>query len=134
MATVTRKCPKCSRRFKVSNQSRRQFCEPCRPPRLAAVPDLPPEQAGPGEVEVAVRAELVALDRVESVMGVLVLRLAQQLDRRDLTGGQASALARQIEVLVDSVRASVPPAEDFVDEMARRRREREAAGDGWVNR
>lgn len=129
MATVTRKCPGCSRRFRVSAQSRRKFCEPCRPPRTpraAGEESTPIEAAAPfvGEVGARVRKALGAIeddDLQGQVAAALAIRLATLLDDPRLPGGQASSLARQIEDLTTKATRNVKPSADWVDDLTARR-------------
>lgn len=124
MATVQRRCPKCSRRFRIQSQSPRKFCETCRPPRLKPLPE--PEQEAPrlpvvGEVERSLREALDAAGRVDRYQAVLALRLARQLDSATSVAG-AQGLAKQIDDLMVRALDGVdlePP--DFVDEVAERR-------------
>jgi len=133
MATVTRMCPKtrkgCGRRFKVSAQSRREFCEECRPPRLKAGAirgERPPgdELPGGGELESAVRNELARADRLETWRGAAAARIARECDTA--TGSQVSSLIRQLEAAMVAALDGVPPEPDFVDEIAARRASRTA--------
>lgn len=131
MASVQIRCKndKCRRRFRKPAQSRRQFCETCRPPRERGPIEAPPSPTpiGPGECERAVRADLERAGRADAVPGVLACRLARQLDDATLTGAQAASLARQVQELLASAMAGVAPPRDFVDEMAERRQARGGA-------
>lgn len=126
MATVTRKCKGCSTRFRVSNQSRRTFCEKCRPPRLKAAPEVatapvPPSALHtPGEVEASIRRTLDRAGRIERYQGVLAIRLARQLDA-DMSKAGAQSLADSIDKLM--IRAldgwvEDAPEPDFLDRQA----------------
>lgn len=133
MATVTRVCPKarkgCGRRFKVSAQSRREFCEECRPPRLKAgvirgerpAAELP---RGGGELESAVVSELTRADRLATWRGAAAARIARECDTA--TGSQVSSLIKQLEAAMMAALDGVPPEPDFVDEIAARRAARTA--------
>lgn len=130
MASVQIRCknPKCNRRFRKPGESRRLYCEDCRPPRdrmpTAELVPGPAVPIGPGECERAVRGELQRSERLGSVPGVLACRLARQLDDATLTGAQAASLARQVQDLMASALDGVAPPADFVDDLADRRRSR----------
>ena len=76
-----------------------------------------------GEVERCLRAELERAGRAERYQGVLALRLARQLDSNTSAPG-AQGLASQIDSLMQRALDGVPPAPDFVDDMADRRKAR----------
>lgn len=59
--------------------------------------------------------------------GMLVLRLAREVDGARVTGSQLSALVDRLLKAKDAAMAGVPPAADAVDEL-RRRRLAKAAG------
>lgn len=132
MAIVTRTCPKrrggCGRKFRVPNEHRREFCEECRPPKVksGAVLGPPPAEVDEdqvprraGELEVAVRAELVRADRAETWRGAAAIRLARECDTAK--GSQVSSLIKQLEAAMAAALDGVPPEPDFVDEVAERR-------------
>lgn len=125
MATVTRKCAGCGVRFRVSNQSRRKFCERCRPPRLRALaadaPSAVPSDAPrvSGEVEASLRVVLEDAGRCSRYQAVLALRLARQLDSGTSVAG-AQGLASQIDALMQAALKGYdpdPPEVTFVDGM-----------------
>jgi hypothetical protein len=62
------------------------------------------------------RAELEALDCVDSGLGVQVLTLASTLDTSQETGNGKAALSREIRALMAEVRASAKPA-SAIDEL-----------------
>ena len=125
MASVQILCKsaKCRRRFRKPGESRRLYCEECRPPK--AGPVLAPAAAqldqGPGECELVVRAQLEAAGRAGTVAGVLAIRLARQLDDATLTGPGAASLANRVEELAAKAMLGVKPERDFVDELAEAR-------------
>ena len=122
MVDLRRTCPACKRQYRPRKGTRRRFCETCRPSRVRAVVEAPPVlNPGPGECEIAVRAQLDAAGRGVSVPGVLACRLARQLDDASLTGAQAASLARQVQDLMAAALVGAAPVRDFVDEMAQRR-------------
>lgn len=126
MATVTRKCKDCGRRFRVSNQSRRLYCEACRPSRakpLAEAPVAPPRgQHIVGEVERVARAELERGGRLETLPGVLACRTARRLDDGSLTAAQEPAWQKQLQTLMREAMLGVQPQADWVDDLSARRK------------
>ena len=143
LATTTRKCQECNRRFRVDNQSRRSYCEECRPPRARAgtvlkfgnstesTPAIPlgnVVKPGDGPIESVVRRELQEVGRDDCVPGALALRLARQLDVEATTGSQAAALSKRIQELVDAAKAGLMPDKDWLDDLAERRRAKVDAG------
>ena len=82
---------------------------------------LPVADRPPGEVERVVRKQLEAVERAETVDGVLALNLARKLDDPALPGAQASSLAKQVGQLVKEAMVGVRPEPDFVDDLAARR-------------
>lgn len=137
MATVTRRCKneKCKRRFRISAQSRRLFCEECRPPRTGAGAVLDPVPApvgdggAPGPVEAAALAQLEAVQRHESVAGVLVLALARDIDSGAVSPAQKGAAGEKlVRLLAEATRGTTPPrSTDRLDEIAARRAEKARA-------
>ena len=123
----------CGRRFRVPNQSRRLYCEGCRPPRrLESVPVevSAPVQHVPGVVESSLRVVLERAGRLERYQAVLALRLARQLDSATSIAG-AQGLASQVDALMTRALEGWdpdPPAADFVDDMAARRRSARGVG------
>jgi hypothetical protein len=93
---------------------------------VTAVPSAPGRvDVGPGEVERTVRQVLDDAGRLTTVPGVLAIRLAKHLDGSS-SAASTSALAKQIDELVGKAMEGVAPPEDFVDDMAERRRSRSA--------
>lgn len=133
MATVTRRCKgeRCRRRFRISAQSRRQWCEQCRPSRSRAASDpapvLPGPGSGAGRIESATLAELAAAGREQTSAGVEALHLASLLDAGGHTAQGAAALAKARRDAMTVALAGAKPADDALDEL-RRRREAKAAG------
>ena len=125
MASERRTCKTktCHTQFSRPLGSRRVYCEKCRPPRdrQAPLPVIPTPDVlrQPGELEVAVRAELVRTERLESWRGAAAVRLARECDTA--TGSQVSSLIKQLEAAMAAALDGVPPEPDFVDEMAERR-------------
>lgn len=123
-----RVCKKCGRKFSVPSSSRRLSCTRCSPERRPAtgapegVPLADPLHVV-GEVERALRSELERAGRVDRYQAVLALRLARQLDANTSAPG-AQGLASQIDSLMQRALDGVPPAPDFVDDMASRRKAR----------
>lgn len=109
------------------------------PSRAGASTDFPAAESPPRRAtdnEAAVRAELEAVDQVESALGQAALTLARQLDgqhySRD-TGSAVAAVVRELrttlEAAKDAGRPKVPSRpEEIVDEVARRRAEHAARG------
>lgn len=126
--SVRRVCKGCGRKFSVPSSSRRLRCTTCRPERRPATgaPEGAPVAERVhvvGEVERALRSELERAGRVDRYQAVLALRLARQLDSATSVAG-AQGLASQITALMAAALDGVPPAPDFVDDMADRRRVR----------
>ena len=129
MATVTRRCKKCTARFRVSNQTRRIFCETCRPPRLKPLSDVPTLAESPrvmGEVEQALRGELERAGRMDRYQGVLAIRLARLLDGG--TPASAPGLTSQIDQLMTKALEGAAREPDIVDELTEQRRAVRGAG------
>ena len=131
MATVTRRCKDaaCARRFRVSAQSRRLFCEECRPSRLK-IGTVLDEPAATGEREpgpMEARAVVQLGDRATTLEGLAVVGLARALDRDDHPLSQrAAATARLLEAL-KVARVGAPVAADRLDEVTQRRLGKAAA-------
>ncbi len=107
----------------MPNQSRRTYCEGCRPSRIKPLPAADveaPALAVVGEVERSLRQVLEQAHRSDRYQAVLALRLAKQLDSATSVAG-AQGLASQIAQLMQAALDGVPPAPDVVDEMADRR-------------
>lgn len=127
MASERRTCRACSGRFSRPLGSRRVFCEKCRPPVLRPdkhpAPALSPA-ASPGELEVAVRAELDRCRRLQAWRGAAAVRLARECDTA--SGTSVSSLIKQLEAAMLAALQDVPPEPDFVDEVAARRQAKQA--------
>lgn len=138
MASERRTCPKpkgCGRKFSRPLGSRRLYCETCSPPRKPArgvVEGAPPpvlHGGEPGPIEAAALAQLQAVERHETVAGVLVLALARDIDAGTVTPAQKGGAGQKlIALLAEAMRGTTPPRQpDALDEITRRRMERAAA-------
>lgn len=79
---------------------------------------------GAGELEAAVRAELVRAGRDLTWRGAAAIRIAQECDTA--RGSSVSSLIKQLEQAMDAALDGVPPEPDFVDDVAARRAARAA--------
>lgn len=70
------------------------------------------------------RAELDRAGRLESWRGASAVRLAREADTA--AGSQVSTLLRQLDQAMAAAMDGVPPAPDFVDDLASRRRTKSA--------
>lgn len=133
VASERRVCKKpkgCGNKFSRPLGSRRIYCEACRPPRarLASVPDVPASSSGPGPIEVQVLARLEAAERVETIEGQLLLRMAQEADGGRTTAAQLGSLAEKLLRVADvALAGTVTRAPDELDEITARRRAKAAA-------
>ena len=86
------------------------------PAVVAAVP------SGPGAVEQATGEALRAVGRLGTPLGQVAVVLARRLDHPGAdTGSALSAVARQLQVVMEAVTADVRPAVDPLDELRARR-------------
>ncbi len=98
-------------------------------PELPTDPvDDPPVERAPGPIEVATQLELESFGRQRSVKGQIALRLARVLDDPELAEARLSAMAGQLEKMMDAATAGATPPADRGDELAAARRaKRESA-------
>lgn len=143
MKAVRLICPGCHDPFIRPKATNRKWCETCRPPRFpapvvrvgapaadpVAEPEVgPPVERAPGPIEVATLAELESFGRERSVKGQIALRLARVLDDPELAEARLSAMAGQLEKMMDAATAGATPPADRGDELAEARRlKRESA-------
>jgi hypothetical protein len=146
--TDVRACKKCGNEFERPFGTNRMHCYTCSPARITGHdasgsvspirpgapvdPDTyvpPPAPDGPhepGRTERVVLAELERLDSLETVDGVLAIGFAAALDDQWLPGAQRTSMAKQLQVILEGIRAMVPGKLDEVDayaDVARRLRE-----------
>ena len=133
MATVTRRCKndRCKRRFRISAQSRRLFCEECRPSRAKSSDvdeTTAPPAAGPGPIEAQSLARLEGAGRIDTIEGQLLLRLAREADDGRATASQLASLSEKLLRVADAALAGTKTREpDRLDELTARRLAKVAA-------
>jgi len=132
------RCKRCNRVFVRPPGTNRLYCFDCKPSRAVVVrvepvepePEpvpVPPVERGPGPIEQATRAELESFGRDRSVKGQIALRLARVLDDPELAEARLSAMAGQLEKMMDAATAGALPPADRGDELAEARRLKRAA-------
>ena len=126
-----RRCPSCGKQFRRERGSNRTKCYTCSPPRTRrddVVDEPAPEPVGPGPIEAQAVAALEAADRVDTIEGQTLLRLAREADADRLTGSQLASVSKSIlsvaEVALRGARRREP---DKVDELTARRLAKQAA-------
>jgi len=136
VATVTRRCqnaPQCKIRFRISSQSRRVYCETCRPPRskAGAVSSVPGSSgpSEPGPVEARALLDLAAFDRQDTVPGLIVLSVARDIDSGRVKPEQKAQAGQRMLALLAVALAGTTPARsaDRLDEVTARREAKAAA-------
>lgn len=127
-------CEVCQRPF-VGRQARQRFCSPtCRSrghrgtvivqtPAHPAAEQVPDEQTG---LVLAVRKELEAAGRLDTMLGQSAMLLAQQMCSNRVALGSA-ALNKELRATMASALQGAEVADDPVDEL-RRRRDAKRAG------
>jgi hypothetical protein len=74
-------------------------------------------------------AELERLEASETVDGVLAVGFAAALDDQWLPGAQRTSMAKQLQIILEGIRATLPAEKDAIDAYAEAaRRLREEAG------
>ena len=150
--TDVRECKKCGEKFERPFGTNRMHCYSCSPARITGVdakgtvhpirppvssdPDdyvpPPPPDTGPhepGRTERVVIAELEKLGASETVDGVLAVGFAAALDDQWLPGAQRTSMAKQLQIILEGIRAKLPAEKDAIDAYAdAARRLREEAG------
>ncbi len=126
MAT-TRTCEQCSGAFESAHHAARFCSAKCRKGAFKA------RQGGQSEVEgtdgptvAALRAELEAAGRADTVLGACALALAARVDTATAVMGYAG-LVKELRATRDAALAGLTVAADPVDEL-RSRRDRKYAG------
>lgn len=151
MADV-RACKKCGEQFERPFGTNRMHCYTCSPARITGVdasgtvhpirpaapvdPETyvpPPAQPDvphvPGRIEIKATAELEALDALDTLDGALAIGFAAALDDQWLPGAQRTSMTKQLQVIMEGLRAAGPQPLDEVDAYAdAARRLRESAG------
>jgi len=83
----------------------------------------------PGRVELHTVAELTRLGALETLEGALALGFASALDDQWLPGAQRTSMTKQLQIVIEGIRATIPAELDGVDAYAEAaRRLREQAG------
>lgn len=149
--TDTRTCVQCGDDFERAPSTNRIRCFKCSPARITAVPGKgsvspirppvpddpetyvpPPAPEGPhepGRTERVVIAELEKLGASETVDGVLAVGFAAALDDQWLPGAQRTSMAKQLQIILEGIRSTLPAEKDAIDAYAdAARRLREEAG------
>jgi len=121
---VVRTCASCGRQFEAQRSTARYCGSTCRS-RAHRAPVVSVGQANP--LREAVRQELEAAGRLETVLGQQALMLADRLAAQGDTGSAVAALSRELRAVMEAALADAPAAADALDELAERRR-RKAAG------
>lgn len=119
---MTRNCDTCGAAY-VAQSSRSRFCSTrCRVQNhrksLGREYVLTPPPADP--LLAAVRADLVAAGRLNSVLGQAAVRLAEKMSDSH-TGAALAALSKELRNTMEAALRSAPAAPDLVDELRRRR-------------
>ena len=131
-ASNRRRCYKCSPARMPLGQDPKGVVTPIRPPPPVddvdsyVPPSAPAGPHVPGRTERVVVAELEKLGAEDTVDGVLAVGFAAALDDQWLPGAQRTSMAKQLQVILDGIRAALPAEKDGVDayaEAARRLRE-----------
>lgn len=96
---------------------------------IASIATLVPGD-GPGPLESALRAELSAVERDGTTLGLAALALARRVDAGRDTGAGMASLVRQLEATAKSaqadVRSEASPLDKARDQLAERRAKRGA--------
>lgn len=128
---MRRSCDSCGKPYEAKT-SRSKFCgTTCRvrssrgahaPAEVTTLPDRTPD-AG---LAAAVREELGAAGRADTMLGRAALALAARIDAQQDTGSGIAALARELRATIVAAMAGVQPANSPVivmrDELASRRK------------
>lgn len=88
-------------------------------------PDVDPPNSS---LVMATRNELEAANVANTMLGQMALSIAAQMSRGETAGGMASLSKELSRVSAEALRAAVPLVADPIDELARRREEKLAAG------
>lgn len=125
----------CGTVFQARSAKARYCSDRCRKRKgkadaLGDVAPLVAPSPGGGAVELAVRGDLEAADRLETPLGQAALTLARRLDNPGLdTGSAMAAVAKQLEAVLASATKGAAKAtapELLQDELSERRRSRGA--------
>ena len=106
---------------------RRTKCETCSPTksRTTVVPLPPPGAPVRGTTRMsvgeAVRAELDAVGRLDTVDGAAAVYAADMLDAGGHTGPSAAALLKEVRAAVEAAKKGAQAGASLVDELRRRR-------------
>jgi hypothetical protein len=146
---VTKKCVICGKSFQgirpqamycgatCRKRAQRGTIVPRQPVTRQKIAPPVPEDGGeleantntnPNSLVIATRKELEAAGCAESMMGQQALRIAQQMSGFETAGGMAALSKELSRVMAEAVRTAPPLVADPVDELARRREEKLAAG------
>lgn len=90
--------------------------------------DAPPAAVVVGPIEARLLADLTAVERHETVDGLVALSVARDIDAGRVAPAQKPAVGQKLALLVAAaLEGTRPPARDRLDELADRRAAREAA-------
>jgi hypothetical protein len=131
MATIRLRCQKCHGKFSKPQGSRRIYCEVCSPPRKPPLSMRGPDPEVPqtvGPIEARMLLDLEAVDRAETVEGLLVLNMARDIDSGRVAPAQKGIAGQRLLVLLGkALEGTKVPEPDRLDELAERRAAREAS-------
>lgn len=120
-----RQCLACG--AELSGDARKRYCGPtCRKrgSRQASVTEIHPSEV-PTVVE-STQAALVAADRLATPAGAAAMVLATKLDQGRDTGSAVASLVRELRATMAEALANTKVAADPVDELRRKREERQS--------
>jgi hypothetical protein len=126
---MERKCAVCGQAFAVHDPRKKYCSDRCRkrnqriPPRLTSGGNRESSRVGEPVVSAlveALRRELKAADRLQSVPGIHAVFLAERLTQRGDTGSATAALSKQFAAVRLEALADVNPAEDPLSLLKRR--------------
>lgn len=130
MADLRKRCTECGRQFRPQKgATHRKRCYTCAPPRASAGDlEAAPASDVAGPIEARALADLAAVDRHETVEGLLALSLARDIDADRVSPAQKGAAGQKlIALLAAAMEGTAPPTQDRLDELAERRAAREAS-------
>lgn len=85
-----------------------------------------PDVAGP--IEAAIVAQLEAVERAQTVEGLVAVSVARDLDAGRVTAAQKPGVGQKLAALMAAALAGTqPPTQDRLDDLARKRAEKAAS-------
>jgi hypothetical protein len=114
-------CEVCGAEFEGQRSTAKTCSDVCRQRKRRCEPNPAPVAGGEHPLVARTRLELQEAGKLDSVVGLHALRLAEKLTSTRDTGSATAAVSKEFRAVMAEALADVPRKADSVDELAQRR-------------